>query len=255
MHIPKSFRAFALLTIFATIGFVSYHVYHDEQRKIHALGLDHVSLEIARRHIAIVEGMPTTLIRDDISPVHIMFRKTSKEAWVLLGSGTHLIRARGHAIITAHHVLGGHSGEFGYREINRKIFTGETLVLPIVKVTDPHLMYDLIFCYVGFGKDFLNISVYKRTFESTRYRINETSGTLQLLTHPQKPLHVLSFGDSTQECRYVQFEGDVTYGESGTGGIINKSENSLLVVTREISYTLGSKSFKGGEGVEVILKH
>ncbi|MDO8620223.1 MAG: hypothetical protein Q7R64_02640 [bacterium] len=265
MNTLKSFRAFALLTIFATIGFASYAVHRDEQRKVHALGLDHVTTEIARRHIAIVEEMPTIPVRDDMFPVHIMFREKGSDAWMLWGTGTYLKNYEP-SIITAYHLFGGHPGEFGYRTISRRIFTGEEPIFPIVAVFDP-LVNDSILCSADEkGNKFPRISVPERVLwrfkeHGSTITFHQAFGTVRLLTRPQKPLKLLFWTEvETGGARYCFFEGGTTRGESGTGGIVDTAgEKSLLVALRNVEETgikfRNTQPIPGPYGVGMILNY
>lgn len=215
----------------------------EEKMEARTLCFDQMPLVIAHRHIKILRELPERPLRDDMFPVHILYRETTANKWSVVGTGTYLQNFNP-SLISAYHVFSGRSGEFGYRKMNRSIFTNKEPVLPIVKIEDP-LADDTILCTVGAKNDFTSISVPKKEIWNpgrSELTFRGANGSVRLLTRPQISHRLLCWTEIKPGIRYIIFDRQVVAGESGTGGIVDTTgRNSLFVVLQNVSaMTFGS---------------
>lgn len=215
---------------------ISFRINRENYRKrCDALGLNHASYSDARLHIRIVEELPTNEVRSDLFPVHIMYRPNKNLPWNLAGTGTYL-KNYTPGLVSAYHLFSGRPGEYGYRKISRELLMRGEPILPIVGFTDP-LNDDVILCKEGEGTKFPHLSVPARApwnpSGANQITAYPAHGTVQLLTRPQRPRKLLYWTEIKPGIRYIFFEGETARGESGTGGLIDPKEDSLLVVLQK----------------------
>ncbi|MEI6345957.1 MAG: hypothetical protein WCO79_01875 [bacterium] len=139
-----------ILLILITLAGIKWHhqiKLKETHKKAVALGLYTASSEIEERHVWISEHVLTPGKGGEV-PVHIMFRKNSREVWQLVGTGARLSGKYTNSILTAYHVFEEYTGQHGCRKIGPSEFTGNEPIIPIMSINSARNADDAVLCTI-----------------------------------------------------------------------------------------------------------
>jgi hypothetical protein len=191
-----------------------------------------------------------------------MFRQYEGIPWQLIGSGS-ILGSDSNSLLTAYHLFAGLKGQFGYRRIGPKEFTGLEKISPILshETLNAEHVLDAAICVVEDGGntfpiiDMPNSEKVFTNFGNTNYDNKLVSADIRIETEPEKLFEGFLRIHVKRGCEYVAFSmANIVPGESGTVATIAGQDKFRLVITGDDNVTWGSFTGRCAFGYVVYLE-
>lgn len=206
---------------------------------LHATGSDRSD---AVKHVRITENVPEVK-NPYFVPVHIYFRKSSDVDWEFRGSGTILVQYE--VILSAFHVFRGVEGQFSYRVIVKDECIKDYPFIPITGVEYLPDLDDVIKVFYDVKPDTGKIAIYPKlaipnrtlymddnalALKGVTIKMYKQKETIRLLTQPDRAIKIVAAIEVAPGKEYILTDYEVTFGESGSGGLFDNKNSEIFVL-------------------------
>lgn len=232
-----------LATLIATVVGLTLDQHHKltYDEKVAALGLEESPYWVASEHVKITENFSLANCDPRLIPIHIMYRKTPTNKWVLKGTGK-LLEGYPGWLVTAYHVMEGTGEQYGFEHIGPEEFRRNVKVVPITGTSDSTRGDDTILCSYDTNRlDYPNITVrpsphifkdFEEGYDYPAVIVSDVgSNNITFPTRPNEKFKEKFRIQVKTNTWFMFFEPPIVPGESGTiGKVENERDTNALVV-------------------------